>query len=124
MRNLIIIDGKKAIKAYEKEFRQVSKEYKEIYKGWGLTFKKVKPKGAKRPYYYWYKWEYSSESKNNVWTYIGKDKPNTDIPDPPISRLEDVQYQVVGENVMITDGELEKVNDIFEGYQMFEVSPV
>lgn len=124
MRNLLIIDGHKAIKSYQKGYRKELKEYKDIYGSWGITFKKVKPKDAKKPYYYWYKWEYDSEKQNNVWTYLGKDKPNSDIPDPPISRLDDLTYQVVSENIILSEVELQKVQDLFEGHQMFDVSPV
>ena len=123
MKTYLVVDGNKAIKGYLKELKDVMKEYKKIYKGWGYTFKKVMPKGANKPYYYWYKWEYSSETQNNVWTYVGKDKPHVDIPDPPISRLDEVSYSIAGENVIINEVEFEKVIDIFDGYQKFEINP-
>lgn len=124
MRTLLVIDGNKSIKKYQKEFRQIIKQYKEVYKGWGITYKTVKPKTAKKPYQYWYKWEYSPETKNNVWTYLGKEKPHTDIPDPPISRLDGVNYQVMGDNIMISEEDIDSIRDLFEGCQMFEVNPV
>lgn len=124
MTNLLIVDGKKAIKEYQKELRRIVKEHKEIYKGWGYTYKAVRPKNAKRPYYYWYKWEYDTDTQNNIWTYVGKDKPEVDIPDPPTNRLHHVTYSEAGENVIITEEELEKVADIFEGYQKFQIQSV
>lgn len=123
MRTLLIINGNKAIKEYQKEFRKLTKEYKEVYKGWGITYKTVKPKTAKKPYQYWYKWEYNPETKNNVWTYLGKEKPHTDIPDPPVSRLEGIDFQVLGDNIMIEEEMLTTIEDLFEGLQRFEVSP-
>lgn len=120
---LLVVDGVKAIKDYEKGFKSEMREYKKLFKGWGYTFKKVKPSSAKRPYYYWYKWEYDTETKNNQWTYLGKDKPEETIPDPPISRLDEVEYTVAGSNILISQQEYDKINDLLEGYQVFGVSP-
>ena len=122
MKTYLIVDGDKKVKEYQKEFQGIMREYRKTYRGWGYTFKKVMPKGATKPYYYWYKWEYDSATQNNVWTYIGKEKPTTEIPDPPVSRLDDVMFQVVGENIMITEEELAKVEDLFEGCIKFEVN--
>jgi len=122
MRTFLIVDGNKKVKEYEKEFQGIMREYKKTYRGWGYTFKKVMPKGATKPYYYWYKWKYDPNTQNNVWTYIGKEKPSTEIPDPPISRFDEVVFQVVGENIMITEDELTKVADLFEGCMKFEVN--
>lgn len=122
MSSILVIDGHRAIKNYQKEYRRELKEYKEIYGSWGVTYKKVKPKAAKKPYYYWYKWEYSSDKQNNVWTYIGKEKPHKDIPDPPVSKLDEVEYEVVSNNIMLSDTELAKISDLLEGYQTFEVN--
>ena len=122
MKTYLIVDGDKKVKEYQKEFQGVMREYRKIYRGWGYTFKKVMPKDAIKPYYYWYKWEYDPNTQNNVWTYIGKEKPEVNIPDPPVSRLDDVMFQVVGENIMITEEELAKVEDLFEGCIKFEVN--
>lgn len=123
MKTFLIVDGNKAIKAYLDEFKSVMREYKKIYRGWGYTFKKVMPKGATKPYYYWYKWEYDPNTQNNVWTYVGKEKPEVNIPDPPVNRLDEVSYSLAGENVIINEIEYQKIIDIFENYQKFEISP-
>lgn len=119
---LLVVDGVKAIKEYEKEHRKTVREYKQIYKGWGYTYKRVKPKTAKRPYYYWYKWEYDTDTQNNIWTYVGKDKPEVDIPDPPMSKLDTLDYQTAGSNILISQQEYDNAIDLFEGYQVFEVN--
>ena len=120
---LLVVDGLKAIKDYEKEFKAETREYKKIFKGWGYTYKKVKPKTAKRPYHYWYKWEYSAETKNNEWTYIGKDKPEASIPDPPMNRLDEVDYSIAGSTILLQREEYSKIQDLLEGFQVFEVNP-
>ena len=123
MRTFLIVDGNKKVKEYKKEFQGIMREYKKTYRGWGYTFKKVMPKGATKPYYYWYKWEYDPNTQNNVWTYVGKEKPEVNIPDPPVNRLDEVSYSLAGENVIINEIEYQKIIDIFENYQKFEISP-
>lgn len=121
MRNYLIVDGNKGLKEYLKLYKKELKDYKESFKGWGYTFKEVKPKGAKRPYFYWYKWEYNNEQQNNVWTYIGKETPNINIPNPPKSRLDDIEFTIMGENILINETEYEKIKDLLLGYYKFEV---
>lgn len=123
MKTFLIIEGEKAIKNYLKEFKSILKTYKDEFKGWGYTLKKVQPKNAKKPYWYWYRWVYDNETQNNKWEYIGREKPDSNIPDPPKSILDEAIFQEVGGNVLISETELEKVKEIFEGYQKFEVTP-
>lgn len=124
MRTLLIVNGNKAIKEKTKEFKVILRQYKEQFKGWGYTFKEVKPKNAKRPYYYWYKWEYSADEQNNIWTYIGKETPDINIPDPPVNPLIEIEYQVVGDNIIIQEGEYNKIAELFTDYQRFEINNV
>ncbi len=86
-------------------------DYNNIAKQKGYYLKPVhivvkKKDGEKIKYYYygryWYKIEYVKDKKTRIkWIYMGKSKPDPELPDPPENPLEGLVVRLSGDTITV-----------------------
>lgn len=115
---VLIKNGKKMIENTLNEFRQEQKSYRESIKflGKGLMYRATHVERGKRVYHYWYKYEWDPVKKRTVHKYIGKQKPQYNIPNPPenpLATLNNKEIIEIGNDLVISEGEFKKNSKLF-----------
>jgi len=85
---------------------------------------KTKSNGCKIKYYYYGRYWYRIEKKENggrgiKWVYIGRDKPDNTLPDPPRNPLEGLVIKISDNEVTIISSSretLKLINDVLTSY--------
>lgn len=98
--NLIISDHLRSIY----EYNNIVKNYGYYLKPVHMVVKQTKSGKIKYYYYgrYWYRIEYVKGSKSRIkWIYIGRNKPDPRLPDPPNNPLEGTVIKVGEDSIEI-----------------------
>ncbi len=100
---IIIKNGKKVIDENNRKFKNEMKIHNETLKeNQNLFLRDTYVKRGKKIYKYWYRYEWDPIKKRTVHKYIGKAKPNEEVPDPPINPLYDLNFkEIKGTNDII-----------------------
>ena len=64
---------------------------------------------------YWYKWKYNPETQKHDWTYVGpvgEVNPHSEAPHDPLAKLD---YEVIGEDVVLPFGDWKRFRQHFAG---------
>lgn len=118
---IIIINGKKLINEIKKQYKIDKKVYNELLKeNQNLFFRATHVKRGKKIYYYWYKYEWDPVKKRTVHKYIGKNKPNEEIPNPPINPFTNLHFkEITGtQNIILSIDEYEEFKHYFKNFKI------
>ncbi|ODS42168.1 MAG: hypothetical protein MSIBF_02185 [Candidatus Altiarchaeales archaeon IMC4] len=120
MKTILIINGHDKIretkKHYEDQIQKYNNIVKEITKGYFLR-EQTSKKG--KLYKYWYKWIWDGKQMHHK--YIGREKPEFNLPEKPHFLFSGLKYQVAGNDIVISEEEYKKIKTFFYDYQIFFV---
>lgn len=118
---VIIKKGLKKINEIKNVFKNETKLYNQIIKeNQNLFWRSTYVKRGRKIYHYWYMYEWDPVKKRTVHKYIGKIKPNEEIPDPPENSLADLKYNEIKgtEDIILSIRDYKKYKEFFKNYEI------
>lgn len=111
-------DGNTTIESMKDMYNQDVKSYNEskTLAGKGLIFRATDTKRGKKKYFYWYRAIWDPVKKKTVHKYIGKYKPEANIPNPPEDPLKHLKKKdliTIGNDLIILEAQFEKHRKLF-----------
>ncbi|MHA1378462.1 MAG: hypothetical protein ACTSRG_08780 [Candidatus Helarchaeota archaeon] len=114
---IIIKKGKEIINEIKKQYKYEQKMYNELLKGnQNLIYRATHVSRGKKIYHYWYRYEWDPVKKRTIHKYIGRTKPNEEIPDPPLYPLKDLSYKEIAktQDIILSLNDYEKFKNYFK----------
>lgn len=128
-----IVNGKQRLKEIMDNFLKSLYNYNASIRGLGYYLKPYhvvvykSRYGTKKYYYYgryWYRVKYvGKKGKTSIvkWEYVGKNKPDKRLPDPPPHPLEGIVFLIEGEDIIMREVDYVKVGKLFEGLKIVKM---
>lgn len=125
---ILLVDGKDRIdeirKRHKKTVAEFQKEVNDITRGYVYAPRTWKTQEGLKTGYYWYRYVYKARedgSRYRTQKYIGKEKPDFNLPDPPKNPLDGTPHEVVGNNILMDSKRYHNNKRLFKGLKAFKV---